>query len=237
MENSPDVDYRREPVLQHRMGSVSDAFCASSGLTLEEQHDLRTEVAEAFASRQRPIVIVKEVTPLLIDDLVGAVNPQVVYLRRHPLAVAQSHMALGWLPHNRLLDRAGIGTDERQMLQTLWRSASDITRFVAYFAAVESSVRNRLERIGAIMVTYENLTAGDLGDAAPLFDGLGIDTRDLSAPSLGAGGADAYGVGEARKRTSTEVLSPVALEQARSTWLAFGPTLYRDEADWMVEPA
>ncbi|MEN8239469.1 MAG: hypothetical protein ABFR53_09735 [Actinomycetota bacterium] len=237
MANSPIVDYRREPVLQHRIGKVSDAFGASSGLTPEERDDLQTEVTAAFADRESPTVVVKEVTPLLVDDFLQAADPQVVYLRRHPLAVAESHLALGWLPHRRLLDRAGIGAREREMLQSLWDSGSDAAKLVAYFAAVESSVRDRLERAGAITVTYEDLRAGDIGDAARLFDSLGIGTSDLSAPSVDGERTDAYGVGESRKLTSVDVPTPEALEEVKEAWLAFSPTSYRNEADWTLGTA
>ena len=232
--NSPIVDYRREPILQHRLGRVSDAFGASSGLTLEEKHDLTASVTAAFADRQRPTVIVKEVTPLLIDDLLRDVDPQVLYVRRHPLAMAQSHLGLGWPPSAQRLNRAGIGVQERGVLLELWESGSDISRLVAYFAAVESSVRARLEDIGAIAVGYEDLKAGDLGDVAPLFASLGISARDLSAPGLDAERADAYGVGDSRKRTSASPPSPVDLEQARLAWLAFSPSSYTNDADWVL---
>jgi hypothetical protein len=231
MANSPLVDYRREPVLQHRLGTVSDAFGASSGLTHKEQHELSRVVTAAFAARKRPIVIVKEVTPLLIDDLLRTGNPQVVYLRRHPLAIAQSHGTLGWLPSSRLLNRAGIGVHEREMLQMLWETGSDTVRLVAYFAAVESSVRDRLKRIGAITVTYEDLSVGELGDAATLFDSLGIDARDLCAPSVDFERTDEYGVGESRTPTATHA-TPREIEESKNAWLAFSPAHYREEADW-----
>ena len=234
MANSPLVDYRREPILQHRLGNVSDAFGASSGLTPHEKHDLTTDVSAAFADRQRPIVIVKEVTPLLIDDLVFTVGPQVLFLQRHPLAMAQSHLRLGWPPSAQRLNRAGIGVHEREVLQGLWESGSDISRLVAYFAAVESSVRDRLEHIGAIMVTYEDLKAGIVGGAAPLFASLGISAKDLSAPRLDAERTDAYGVGDSRSLTSASTPSPAALEQARQAWLAFAPSSYTNDADWVL---
>jgi len=234
MANSPIVDYRREPVLQHRLGRVSDAFGASSGLTLEERHDITTQVTAAFADRQRPTVIVKEVTPLLIDDLLRGVDPQVVFLQRRPIAIAQSHIALGWLPSRRLLGRAGIGVHEREVLESLWESGSAFTKLVAYFAAVESSVRDRLERIGAVTVTYEDLRAGDLGDAGLLFDSLEVGLQDLSAPGLDAERADAHGVGKSRKRTSGVAPSPEALEQAREAWMAFAPSTYTTDTDWIL---
>jgi hypothetical protein len=237
MANSSIVDYRREPILQHRSGKVSDAFGASSGLTPEEQNDLRVEVALAFADRNRPTVIVKEVTPLLIDDLLRPVDAQVVYLRRHPLAIALSHLAQGWPPHSRLPGRAGIGAHERETLQTMWQSGSDVAKLVAYIAAVESSIRDRLERIGTIMVSYEQLSMGDLGDVTPLFDSLRLDARDLASPSADAERTDAYGVGSSRKSTSADAVSSDVLQQAREAWMAFNPVSYREDTDWILPTA
>lgn len=234
MATSPIVDYRREPVLQSRIGDTSDAFGASSGLTVEERRDLRMLITSAFADRQRPTVVVKEVTPLLIDDFLRGADPQVVYLTRHPLAVAVSHMALGWRPRDRLLGRAGIGVDEREMLRRLWESGTDTTRLVAYFAAVDCSVRGSLASSGAITVTYEDLIAGELGGVRKLFDSLGIDARDLSALSVDSERTDEYGVGDSRKLTSASTPSPAALEQARQAWLAFAPSAYTNDADWVL---
>lgn len=237
MANSPIVDYRREPVLRSRIGTVSDAFGDPSGLTSEEYDDLRADVAAAFAGRQRPTVIVKEVTPLLIDELVRPADPQVVYLTRHPLSVAQSHMAMGWPPHARRLDRAGIGAPERAMLQTRWQTGSDLAKLVAYFAAVESSVEERLRQLNAIRVTYEDLRAGDLGDATPLFDSLRLDPRDLATPSVDADRTDAYGVGSSRKITAADGVDSAVLQQAREAWMAFDPVAYREDADWLLPRA
>jgi hypothetical protein len=234
MANSPVVDYRREPVLQSRIGSVSDAFGDSSGLTAEQYDDLRAEVAAAFADRRRPTVVVKEVTPLLIDDLVRPAEPQVVYLRRHPVSMAQSHMAMGWPPHARRLNRAGIGVRERDTLEARWQTGSDLARLVAYFAAVESSVEDRLQKVGAITVTYEDLRASDLGDVAPLFDSLRLDARDLATPSADAERTDAYGVGSSRKTTSADAVSSDVLQQAREAWMAFNPVSYRKDTDWIL---
>ena len=233
MANSPIVDYRREPVLQSRIGQVPDAFASSIGLTVDERRALRHTIEQAFANGAKPVVVVKEVTPLLIDDYLGTVDPQVIYLQRHPLAVAQSHMALGWLPTRRLLDRAGIGEHEREILWTLWESGTDIVRFVGYLAAVESSVRDTLEQSGAITISYEALSAGELGDAAPLIDTLGLDARDLSAPLLDADRKDEYGVGKSRQSTARDVLGPDALEQAKAAWVAFHPASYSNESDWI----
>ena len=233
MANSPIVDYRREPVLQSRLGHVQDAFGSSIGLTDDERRGLRQNIDQAFTNRTKPVVLVKEVTPLLIDDFLEAVDPQVIYLQRHPLAVAQSHISLGWLPHRRLLLRDGIGEHERETLHTLWESGTDIVKLVGYLAAVDSSVRDTLEQSSAITITYEALSAGVLGAAAPLFDALGVDASDLSAPLLDADRPDEYGVGEARRSTPAEVLGPDTREESKAAWLAFGPASYSDESDWM----
>jgi len=232
MANSHLVDYRREPILQSRIKKVRDAFGASSGLTLDEQQELMKAVAAAFADRTRPTVVVKEVTPLLIDDLLAGVNPQVLYLQRHPLAMAQSHLALGWPPNPRRINRAGIGAKELEALHAVWESGADISKLVAYFGAVESSVRDRLERAGAVTVQYESLSAGVLGDAAPLFESLEIDAGHLSVPAIDADRTDEYGVGESRKRTVAGGHAPEDVHEAFEAWMALNPSAYTEAADW-----
>jgi hypothetical protein len=68
--------------------------------------------------------------------------------------------------------------------------------------------------------------AGDLGDAAPLFDSLRLDARDLATPSVDAERTDAYGVGSSRKTTSADGVSSDVLQQAREAWMAFNPVSY-----------
>lgn len=237
MAKSPLVDYRREPVLQSRLGEVQDAFDSSASLTTAEKRALRAHIDTAFSNRKEPVVVVKEVTPFLVGDFLEAANPQILHLQRHPLAVARSHIALGWLPHPRLVGRAGIGDRERNLLSELWGSSSDITKLVAYFAAADGSVQPELDGTDAIYISYEALTVGDFAGASGLFKSLGIGVDDLSTPKLDVERTDAYGVGLSRQSRSRDSISSQVAEEALHAWMLFDTKTYRDEATWMPSSA
>ncbi len=230
--NSDRVRYLREPVLQSRLDTVSDPFCASSGLTRSERRNLRSVIDRTFATNDREILVVKEVTPLLLDDFLEVEGLEVVYLQRHPLAIAASHVALGWLPRETMVDRAGISSSARHILQGLWDSSSDLVRLVAYYGAVESSIDPTFQQRRAVTVRYEDLVSGHLGDLKGLFSDIGVSNSAFASPAIDDEREDAYGVGTNRSVTDRSALTPEDVEESRAAWMRFHPTAYRRDAAW-----
>jgi hypothetical protein len=213
--NSDQVEYQREPVLQTRIPQVPDPFCASAGLTDPQREDLRDLIERTFASGNRPVLVVKEPTPLLVNDYVDVVGPEIIYLYRHPLAVATSHLARGWPPRKPIIGRAGISPAARLTLEARWASVSDLIRRVAYLGAVEASIASVLRQPSTTSVRYEDLVRGDLGQLAGLFTDLGLSSDALRSPAIDGDRTDAFGVGAARTTTEKAELSAEQVAVAR----------------------
>jgi hypothetical protein len=230
--NSDQVEYLREPVLQTRIPQVPDPFCASAGLTDAQREDLRELIERTFASSGRPVLVVKEPTPLLVSDYIDIADPEIIYLHRHPLAVATSHLARGWTPRESMIGRAGISPTARLALEELWNSDSDLIRRVGYFGAVDASIAPALREDSAISVRYEDLVRGDLGQLAGLFTDLGLSSGALRSPAIDAERTDAFGVGEARTTTPKPELSAEQVAEARKAWMMFDTDTYRSPGSW-----
>lgn len=230
--NSDQVEYQREPVLQTRIPQVPDPFCASAGLTDPQREDLKDLIERTFASSSRPVLVVKEPTPLLVNEYIDIAGLEIIYLHRHPLAVATSHLAHGWTPRRALIRHAGISPTARHALQELWASDSALIRRIGYLGAVEASVASALRRPSTISVRYEDLIRGDLGQLAGLFTDLGLSSGALRSPAIDADRTDAFGVGEARTTTPKAELSAEQVAEARSAWMAFDTDTYRSPESW-----
>ena len=132
-----------------------DRFASEEGFPPAEVDSLRHRIRQAFTADAKA-VIVKEVTPLLVTSFIEEVRPEIVYLHRHPVAVAASHIALGWGPRRELLQRPGIAGPVRSRMWEYWdRAASDLGRLVVYFRRRRDDNRSEAEEV-------RTLSAGDI---------------------------------------------------------------------------
>lgn len=233
---SDRVRYLREPVLQARLGQTPDPFCASSGLSTERRQNLMRSIDQAFGDVDRDFLVVKEVTPLLLADFLEVPDLEVVYLRRHPAAVAASHVAQGWLPRPAMVNRAGLLPVAQWTLADLWESSSDLVRLIAYYGAVDMSVRAMARQHQQRSVFYEEMVRGRLGELTPLFTDMGLSAAALASPELDSSGTDAYGVGQSRRTTDSAGVWTGDGREARAAWMRFDPTSYISEDEWNGVP-
>jgi hypothetical protein len=180
-------------------------------------------------------VVIKEVNPLGIEWYIAALAPTLIYVLRHPAAVAVSIDERGWgwpmyeqrfLPDTALPDVgdsywARIGAIQGIALQRALAAAT--TAMVAYedvCADPEACFQDLYAIAGlkwtdAVAASLAASTAGDITRGAD--DPLGT-TRNTAAM------ADAW-----RAR-----ITPEQLDQVRTGWEATNPSRYTDDADWSI---
>jgi hypothetical protein len=111
-------------------------------------------------------------------------------------------------------------------------SGCPLVRCVGYFGAVEASIGPVLREPSTLLVRYEELVRGDLGQLAEFFTDLGISSASLRSPAGYADRTDAFGVGEARTSTKRTELNVEQVAAAREAWTTFDTDMYRDEEIW-----
>lgn len=227
---SPSVVYRREPITQWALAHGQSAF-AHRDVDAADDAELAL-IGDAFSPRGESRALVKEVMPLRLPLLVAVAGPIVVQLVRHPLAVAVSQHAQGWVFGNIPPRRFSLrDQDLFTQLAGLWDEASDVVRTVAYTAATVVSMRRTAP--GAFRARYEDYQRDD-GQFASLARALGI----APPPPAEARPADddaAYGTARSAAfdphRWRTIIRSSEA-EASRDAWRSFGLDDYPD-GDWL----
>ncbi|MGH7822986.1 MAG: sulfotransferase [Candidatus Binatia bacterium] len=187
-------------------------------------------------------VVVKEVNPLAAGWLIRKFHPRVIYLFRHPAAVAGSFHRLGW---------TGEQLESRFSAETLRSRFAGYERFRGSFwaqhgamqAAVLTLVLEELAgRPDCRFVYYEELCAEPLRVFRELFDFAGLAWEaaieaKISAHSRDgtASRADRYSTAR-RSAEMTDVwrrdLSGAAISDVRAGFLAYPQKLYSGPEHW-----
>lgn len=239
--SAPDAAYLREPVTHvwsrslvqpavyeidpdrphHRYAAI--ASTAFAGLP-DFPREVVADAAQWRAAQRRRRLVIKEVNPLALRWMMTAYRPVVLYLVRHPAAVAYSHVSQGWKVDG--YDELFIGRrrDSGELRQSevgdgVWARLGALQALAlndAYAAMPEA------ERLGIDLhvIRYEDLCSDPVTAFRSLFDLAGVRWSDAVASSLRAQPADAW-------RTS---LDPADLAEVRRGYELFDPPLYRD--DW-----
>jgi hypothetical protein len=199
----------------------------------------------SLRSRSTRTLVVKEVNPLATDFLLEGWRPRVVYLTRHPVAVARSYFAQNWTG-SVLADRvskqtmAEIGAWPPPPLgESFWFNHGAL-HAVAHRRAL-SALRNYPDWC---LVRYEDLCINPLQEFARLFDFCGLEFDDGSKARIvdSASSTEAYSPGQySLRRNSREMVdawhSAVAasdIEEVRQGYFVFPPAVYGDDRDWNV---
>lgn len=193
------------------------------------------------ATRRRRRVVVKEVNPLALDALVDRFRPRVVYLLRHPAAVARSYKSLGWDGSQLFRSRfapATLSALEREF--TIPHDAG----FWEQSGALQAIVQHRVMRVlGAwpdhTVVRFEDLCRNPVGGFARLFDFCGLPmTPDLEAEiersshadgPYRPGGSDTVRDSRAMAGRWKQEVDADSIAAVRRGYEANRPLFYRDE--------
>lgn len=214
--------YRHEPMTQALLRQDGDAFrhVPAGGRDAE----VEAEADRAFAPAGRDRLVVKEVLPLLGAWFAARPErPVLVDLVRHPVAVAASHLRLGWDPAPRERDRLPAGP-ATERLHARWDDLGPVERKVAYVAAVRAHVRATWGP-DAIHVRHEDLLADPVAGYGALGERLGLRGLDLEVRNDRPGPFSL-------DRTPRPYPPADATADLRELWSSFGPADYLDDADW-----
>lgn len=181
-------------------------------------------------------VVIKEVNPLAVDWFVRAAAPTLVYVVRHPAAVALSLHERGWgwpVYEQRFLAGRPLPTD---VPPTFW----------GRIGAVQGVALAMAERAApSALVAYEALCASPEACFADLYEICGLRWGAQVAAALGAstsgeitrGADDPGGTIRATAEMADAWRARIAraqLDEVRCGWEATAPSRYRDDADWQV---
>ena len=217
--------YLREPVTQgdpahYRKGTVfppDEPDVAASYRRLADKAFLgwpdfsETIVREpeqwGLRGRRGRRLVVKEVNPRAIAWYLDRYRPRLVFLVRHPVAVALSHVKQGWMP-----DEPAAWPDNGEWQGQILRAAWDVVQ--RYPARA--------------VVSYEDLCADPLGQFRRLFDFAGLTwdgpVRDLIAH---------YSGDNARRIGAWRGAVPAGSAEAlRGRYRAHDLPWYCDDEDW-----
>lgn len=132
-----------------------------------------------LAGRGRRRLVVKEVNPLALEWLLRHHRPKVIYLLRHPAAVAASFARLGWLNEERdpsveqRFSAARLGFDPAALgrfAESGWAEHGALQALV-----MERALRSLVGYEDHLVVQYEDICAAPLDEFRRLFEFGGLD--------------------------------------------------------------
>jgi hypothetical protein len=179
-------------------------------------------------------VVIKEVNPLAIEWYTRTLAPTLVYLVRHPAAVAVSLNERGW---------GWDGIYEQRFLERTRPALPDVpANFWARIGVIQGIALARATSVTAT-VSFEDLCADPFACFGDLYDVCGLRWTESVAASLRAStdGAITRGaddpLGTTRDTASMADawrarITPDQLADVRAGWEATNPSRYTDDADW-----
>ncbi|MEQ8398119.1 sulfotransferase [Thalassobaculum sp.] len=189
-------------------------------------------------------VVVKEVNPLALDTLIAEFQPRVIYLLRHPAAVARSYHALGWAGTDQFRKRFSPGTLAE--LEPAFHLPHDGDVW-EQSGALQALVQHRAMAALAAWpdhttVRYEDLCLDPVGTFArllsfcelPLTEALKeeIERTSRSAAGYKPGGSDTARDSRAMADRWKHELDPETIASVRRGYIANRPLFYDSADDW-----
>lgn len=196
------------------------------------------------AARRGRRVVVKEVNPLALDVMVERFRPRVVYLLRHPVAVARSYEVLGWSGTRKFHSRFTPATLARleQRFQLPYDGSSWEQSGALQAIAQHLTLASLAAAAEHTVVRYEDLCADPMAEFARLFEfcelPFSATVRDAIARSTRSDGPYRPGGSDIARDTREMIdrwrheVEPAHIAEVRRGYLANQPTFYRDDADW-----
>jgi hypothetical protein len=190
------------------------------GLPKFAKHVVRLPQQWRLAERRRRRLVIKEVNPNASQYLLGLLRPRLIFLVRHPAAVAASLNDRGWWSPESI-GWHGMGAQQGQILRTALDS-------------IEHYADTRI-------VLYEDLCKNPLACFQDLFDFAGL-TWDASMAARIEQDTSEHreGVYETRRhsqamlRAWTKKLDAETVAQVRAGYAGFDLPWYQSDEDWLV---
>jgi hypothetical protein len=170
-----------------------------------------------YSERPERRLVIKEVNPYLADWLVHAHRPRLVYLLRHPAAVAVSFRQQGWLSES-----------------PMWREVGD--RFGRAHAAAWQGLQSYAD---VMYADYDALCETPRDQFQRLFAFAGLTWNAATASHLEARITSSddrpYGlnrVSQSMARNWVGKLTPAELAELKAGFLGHPTPWYQSESDW-----
>jgi hypothetical protein len=232
--------YLREPVTQsdqafYLMGTVFPltspgieakyrrlADMAYEGWPDFGSHVVRFPEQWTLRERRKRRIVVKEVNPLACQWYARRYHPHIVFLVRHPAAVALSWQSKGWLDPT----EAGWAENGRVQGRALRAAFGTLAAYPAHHR-----------------VLYEDLCAEPVAQFRNLFEFAGLKWDAAAAAFLterttqedGSNAWDTTRVSHRMIGAWRRKATPAHVAALRATYQTFGLDCYRDDADWAME--
>lgn len=197
----------------------------------------------SMSRRGRSRLVIKEINPLVLDIVIERFRPRIIYLLRHPAAVAHSFQSLGWdgEQFGRRFTKATLSELERRYHipyeAEFWEQSG------ALQAIIQNKTMEVLSSAGDYtVVKYEDICADPVGEFSRLFDFCDLpfslknrrEIKNTSHSDTGYG-PGRYDVERNSKAMIDRWKSDVSCEKVdllRKGYFANHPLFYTEEADW-----
>ncbi|WJW74438.1 sulfotransferase [Thiohalobacter sp. IOR34] len=202
-----------------------------------------------LAQRRTRRPVIKEVNPLAAGWYLQAFAPRLLFIVRHPAAVASSFQRLGWQADDlsavrQALRDLPLPAAARKALEVdggdFWYRQG-LMQGGALFAAWQAL----REAPDCRVLRYEALCAAPLEGFRALFGFAGLDWQPadverITTKSRGDGDPDAYATERDSRRMRDAWRSRVGateLQRLGEAWQSFDLPWYRQATDWTLQPA
>jgi hypothetical protein len=222
---------------------------AFSGMPVFPDGVVRNAANWALFSRLEKGLVIKEVNPLALPWLLETYRPRIIYLVRHPAAVASSYWKLGWRNAEEKLLELGprLMNGPLKQWQDVIRSASGFWQAQGVFqGAVMRIAIDSLASYGDYqIVSYEAICSAPEGNLLELLDfsRLTVDESIRQKIADSSHGSERHGQNEyATRRSSLDMaqawrskVNEEQLAMLQAGFSAFKLPFYDSADDWMIK--
>lgn len=196
----------------------------------------------AIGTRTRKQVVVKEVNPLVIENLWELYQPKIVFLLRHPVPVVRSFDVLGWTGNKFLTAFLPETLAALQKDYVIPETADLWEQGGAFHAILQHRVMSFLAKVDHAVVRYEDVCEDPVGEFTRIFDFCGLPlSAALRQEIVRSSSAETDYVpgrfdtdrnsGDMKDRWKRDI-NPEVIDKVRRSYFANRPIFYKDERDW-----
>ncbi|WP_448250484.1 sulfotransferase domain-containing protein [Thalassotalea agariperforans] len=188
--------------------------------------------------------VIKEVNPLILEYILDKYKPKVIYLYRHPAAIANSHYASGWA---RDAFEGKFSPDQRRQFDENYNTAS-VSGFWESFGKFQG-IQQKLvcqtlkDYDDKLLVSYEKLCENPKEEFEKIFKFSELPLtsaieQDISASTRAnnktyrAGTYDTQRNSKAMIKKWITQVDTADLEKLKAAYLSTNPEFYKNELDW-----
>lgn len=268
LSSASNVRYLREPITQSRLNfgnyqatligvdpqNPSKDYETFANMAFRGYPTFRGEIVSGyrrdwFSQKEENRVIIKEVNILALEFFIKKYNPYVVFVVRHPAAVALSFSRLGWFKENSFFcfcDRLTV--QQTNLVQQQLKRQISPNRWEQYGALQGASLNIALTALvkhcNYKIVFYEDLCLDPISGFQHIFSHTGlqwnkevkenIDYKSFSSPQY----KDPYSTvrySSKMVRSWRQEITPEILDAIKTGFFSFPVPFYTSDREWNTE--